>query len=185
MRRAILAAAFLWALPLLAQDAPAPPPADSPIEFTDVVAMEGVSASELYTRAKLWAAKAFRDSKNTIEVDDKGSGILAGKALTAFQATGFMGSEGWGGSINFNFKVMVKDGRYKYLFDGFRDEGPGASFGSITNRTEAPALGTWIPKGWRVKIWEQLQAHVRTTGQGLVESLKETMATPSKGEERW
>ena len=83
------------------------------MEFSSVVQVDGVNASDLYVRAKIWFADSFVDSKNVLEVEDKDAGILIGKGSIAYEPNVYMSSGLIRGHIRFTIKVMVKDGRYK------------------------------------------------------------------------
>lgn len=52
------------------------------ITYSEVIILDStVNKSELYSRAREWFAKAFKSSKNVIQMDDKENGKIIGKAL--------------------------------------------------------------------------------------------------------
>lgn len=53
------------------------------ITYTEVVNVDtSLSKLELYSRAKEWFAKAYNSSQNVIQIEDKESGKIVGKALS-------------------------------------------------------------------------------------------------------
>lgn len=68
------------------------------------------SSTDLYNRAKLWVANAFRSSKNVIQIDDKEAGTILGKGnFDVIQTmTPYI--------IRFTFKIDVRDNRYRIRF---------------------------------------------------------------------
>lgn len=80
--------------------------------FTDVVEVEGVDASELYTRARQWFGEIYRSANNVLQMDDREGGVLLGKAINSFVVTN-MGMN-FEIKLHYSISVFLKDGRYKY-----------------------------------------------------------------------
>lgn len=53
---------------------------DEPISYSRVLMVDSLSKGAIYDKALLWCSKSFNDSKSAINVRDKESGIVAGKA---------------------------------------------------------------------------------------------------------
>ena len=51
----------------------------SPPPYTEVVSVKGVSADELYYRAREWFSRAFKTSNNVLQMDSKERKTLIGK----------------------------------------------------------------------------------------------------------
>ncbi len=177
-----------------AASAPAPDP-NSPLEFSDVVQVEGVSTTELYTRAKLWFAEAFRDSKHVLEVEDKEAGLLVGKGTMPYEPSSIMQSGGMKGHISFTVKIMIKDGRYKYSISNFTHGGSSeanqwvgvirpVNFGLLTN-ADKPIEPISMTKGTMMKYWQQMKGISKAEAEGLIASMKKRMAQPAKGTDNW
>jgi len=65
------------------------------------------AASELHSKARMWIANSFKDSKAVIQVDDKESNSLMGKG-------NFIVSEGLATRlIQFSMKIDSKDNKYR------------------------------------------------------------------------
>ena len=54
---------------------------DSLLTYTRILQIDSISKSDIYDKALIWCSKAFTDSKSAINVKDKESGVIAGKAL--------------------------------------------------------------------------------------------------------
>lgn len=68
--------------------------------------------SELYTRASVWFAKTFNDSKSVLEVQDKEAGRLVGKGISDCDPINTTGG------IRYTLDVAVKDGKSRMLVEG-------------------------------------------------------------------
>lgn len=91
------------------------------ITYSGVVQVAG-DKTELYSRAREWFAKAYKSSTNVIQMDDKESGKIVGKALMQVYHRAF-GKDHVSGFINYTISVYIKDGRYKYEVANFYHTG--------------------------------------------------------------
>jgi hypothetical protein len=88
------------------------------IVFQGVVEVPGVSATDLYARAKFWAAKAFISAQDVIQLDDPASGRLV---LKGSYEEIYMGSQRmW---FNFTMTIEVKDEKYRWTIDQLDEQG--------------------------------------------------------------
>jgi hypothetical protein len=55
--------------------------ADIPLTYSRILTLDSITKSDIYDRALVWCSKAFVDSKSAINVKDKESGIIGGKAI--------------------------------------------------------------------------------------------------------
>lgn len=62
-------------------------------EYTGIVQVAGVSKEELYTRARSWFVKTYKDADVVIQMDDKDAGKIIGKGR--FGVIWQMGVEWW------------------------------------------------------------------------------------------
>lgn len=74
------------------------------------------SADELYSRARVWMANAFKDAQEVIQLDDKETHTLIGKGLFQFIQT--MATY----SVYFTVKIGTKDNKYRLQFYDIRTE---------------------------------------------------------------
>jgi len=116
---------------VIAQDAATPVPyIDGKVKYSEVIQVEGSSPAQLYGKAKLWFATAFRSAQDVIQLDDRENGNILGKGvilkdeqrgLTQIRKTWY-----------FTVKVQVKDGRYRAeIYDiTYTFEMPGNNIGA-------------------------------------------------------
>lgn len=85
------------------------------ITFTDVIYLQDstISKDVLFSKAQEWFAKTYNSSKSVLQMNDKESGKLIGKALMQVYHKA-MGKDYESGHINYTISIFVKDGRYKY-----------------------------------------------------------------------
>lgn len=115
MKKSTLLAVLVmaWASPALSGGIP---PGMCPIDaktklitYRAVVPVEGVSASELYSRAKLWLTKEHSWTKAVIVLDDGGAGKIVAKGDCPV-------AYGWFRTIDLRYEltIEVKDGKFRY-----------------------------------------------------------------------
>jgi hypothetical protein len=93
------------------------------ITYTGVVFVDSlVSKQELFSRAREWFAKTYKSSTNVIQMEDKESGKIVGKALLSVYFTA-LGTKQQGGYINYTISIYFKEGRYKYEITDFYHTG--------------------------------------------------------------
>jgi hypothetical protein len=70
-----------------------------------------LTKDQLYTKAKLWIANTFKDSKSVIEIDDKENGQIVGKGNFVVNYTYALTPS----TCRFNFTVRIdlKDNKYR------------------------------------------------------------------------
>lgn len=53
---------------------------NDPLTYSRILTLDSISKNDIYDRSLVWCSKSFNDSKSAINVKDKESGIIAGKA---------------------------------------------------------------------------------------------------------
>jgi hypothetical protein len=89
--------------------------------YTDVVKIDSSKANELYSKAKMWIAEAFKSAKDVMQLDDKDNSTLIAKGLTIWNGKA-LGSTSQIGYVHFTIKIECKEGRYKYTFTDYTCE---------------------------------------------------------------
>lgn len=174
-------ALILW-LPAISQEWPVNKETKR-FEFTEVVTVDSASKLDLYLRAKEWLAQYYNSSKDVIQVDEKEQGMIYGRG--AFQIyIQQLGAVNFG-HVNYDIKIDVKDGRYKYRITNFVHDNTyaknGIACGGILEN-EKPACG------WQMftKDWNSLKAQSYNKTLSVIKSLKTFMAeTSKKSNETW
>lgn len=54
--------------------------ANEPLTYSRVLSLDSITKGDVFDRSLIWCSKVFADSKGAINVKDKESGIIAGKA---------------------------------------------------------------------------------------------------------
>lgn len=107
---------LMASVPSLGQTTHTLPIVDGKITFSEVVHVEGAGKDELYSRARLWIADAFRSSNDVLQLDDRDGGMLLAKGMLK-QETGGNNAISSGPSVvktwMFTVKIQLRDGRYK------------------------------------------------------------------------
>jgi uncharacterized protein with TBP-like fold DUF4468 len=81
--------------------------------YQGVVEVDGISAADLYSRAKAWVATTYRSAKDVVQLDDTTAGRLIAKGNFAVS---WMMSPAW---IRHTLTIEVKDGRFRYTLTNF------------------------------------------------------------------
>lgn len=82
--------------------------------YHGVVAVPGVSAAELYGRAREWVALTFQDAHQVTQLEDASRGVLIGRGYQRVVAS--VSSLGMPTMrlVSFTFRLDFRDGRYHY-----------------------------------------------------------------------
>jgi hypothetical protein len=100
------------------------------ITYSEVVTVDSsTTKNELYSRGREWFAKAYKSSTDVLQMDDKESGKIVGKALMQVYHKA-LGSNYKSGYINYTISLYLKDGRYKYEMTNFHHTGQYAGNGN-------------------------------------------------------
>lgn len=95
----------------------------SKITYSEVVTVDSLtSKQELYSRAREWFAKTYNSSKDVVQMEDKESGKIIGKAITQVYYK-MLGMDHEHGHINYTITIAVKDGKYKYEITDLHHKG--------------------------------------------------------------
>lgn len=110
------------------------------IDYTDVIQVEDVTKDELYSRAREWFVTCYNSAEDVLQMDDKESGKLIGKAFKdiIIQSMGIPVKI----KMYYTISIYLKDGRYKYSISDI--EYQGYADANIPNPPRVPAEGTII-----------------------------------------
>lgn len=102
------------------------------ITYLVIENMPNTSKDELYNRAKIWAALAFKSANNVIQLDDRAGGNLIIKALTSSYFTvKYLGTAAVTECfIHFSVHVTTKDNKYRLILSDFNIEMLPSQYGS-------------------------------------------------------
>ena len=155
---------------------------EEPFQFQEVIEVEGVSADDLYTRAREWSSGS---SDLVLEIEEKSGGLLVGKGSIPYvpPPKQFIGSVD--DHLLFSFRIEVKDGRVRVTLDCFTHQSSGmtlngqlypGSYGLLTNREVLPECVPYclLPK-YRKKVYADLKSFAQATASDLIERLHEAL----------
>ena len=151
------------------------PLVEKEVTYTNVVTVDSVKATELYIRAKLWLADAYKSSKDVIQVEDKEAGQIVGKGIASvnWQSTFMSISET---KVYHTITIQVKDGRYRYEISSFLVKYDYKS-GNTIQHAESTLI-QWSKN--REENSKKYFANVDEVFKKLIASLEKAMNKPSK-----
>lgn len=185
--KSIFIALWLFSSASLYAQTPAAPtlPVDTEtkrVTYTGVVAVEGASQSELYTRAKLWLFLTFDEAKDVIKVDEKDAGLLIIRAYTDLPVRlSQSDSEPTNREVGYTMMLNFKDGRYKYTLTNYQV----ILVGTSTTIEKEITAQLSKPKNKGVFLAQQYAEKVGIYAKSLTESLSATLHKPVSGEVEW
>lgn len=132
------------------------PSKDGRVIYEYIDSSVNASALELFSRAKLWFANSFKDSKSVIQLDDKENHSIVGKGNFQFVHT----LENY--VVKFTVKFDSKDNKYRIQFYDITVE--------IGTRKDDTAE-TWNSK----KGGDKVKAKINNNFQNLITSIRVDM----------
>ena len=90
------------------------------VEYREVVEVPGVAAAELYSRAKLWIAQAYRSAPDVIKLDDPAASTVVAKGIYEVSYTQLVLITV---HVAHSLTIECKDGRYRATINQLRAEG--------------------------------------------------------------
>lgn len=95
------------------------------ITFADVVHVsDSATADEIYVRAREWFARTYRSSQDVLQMDDRESGRIIGKAIFLVTHRA-LGANYPSGHFQYTISIIARDGRYRYEVSDFYHNGDG------------------------------------------------------------
>jgi hypothetical protein len=140
------------------------------ITYTKVVYVDSLANKQvLFSKAREWFAKAYISSTNVIQMEDKESGKIIGKAKIQVYTKGLFGGNYPAGFINYTISIFVKDYRYKYEITNFYHTGQDYTpdYGNCENMINSTAP--------EKKVYTQLLYQMDNNIKALIEDLTSAM----------
>jgi hypothetical protein len=162
-----------------------------PIEYIEVVSVDGLTKDQLYSAALAWFGETFKSAKNVLDVQDREAGRIVGKPLYQYEPTVFIGSARIRGVVSYSVTLEVKDGRYRYIIGNFVHEGtpgPGgaaASFRLLTTDLKCPYSIDGPTSSGTQETWDHLKLLAKYEANQLIVSLKSHMKQSAAKSEDW
>lgn len=183
MKKILLMGAIGLSVFVLAQNNP------EPIKYSEVVKVSDSTktAKQLFSSAKLWFTKSFKNPKDVLVLDDPEAGTLVGKGTMSYNSNMLMGSAARKGFISFEVTISCKDGRYKYVISDFYHKGSSITYGIITNQDQLSTMTGWNTGGesFRQKVTKELKETIENNIQPMIVLLKSEMEKKPATKEDW
>ena len=148
-------------------------------EWSEVVNVPGVSKDKLYQRALEWYNENFNNMKAVIQSQDKETGTFYAKGYLEYHGR-VKGTH----DIYFTIDISVKEGKYKYTFNNFKDEAVVSISHHKDTKLSLGLLDNGLPQkphpGVKKKYWMLIRNDIHEIGAPLlVIKLKEKMLKKS------
>ncbi|MGN6297923.1 MAG: DUF4468 domain-containing protein [Ginsengibacter sp.] len=158
--------------------------------YTQIITIDSATQTELFNRAKIWFVDHYNDAKNVLQINDKESGILAGKGIIPiqFNIKIFDGKDSISArqslDIYHTIKIFIKDGKYKFVITDLKGV---FNYERIGNYQQEPTDFPLVNRGYKAVEYAQRQVLMQTNAAILkmIESLKEGMQKPVVGQTDW
>lgn len=118
------------------------------VEYVETVSLDSVSKNTLFTRTREWFAKNYYSATDVIQMEDKKTGKIIGKAnVPVNMRTSLISNKDMSaGHINYTISIYFKNGKYKYEITDFQHIGGGPADspngGSVNDMMEMDS-GFW------------------------------------------
>lgn len=145
-------------------------PKSKQILFSEVVNVDNATAKELYSRAKLFVADAYKSSKAVTDLNDDEAKIVLIKPMMKVTYKDFLTSIPY--FVQYQLKIECKDNRYRYSVEGHTLIVP-------SNRSTTDELYSFTEKKpflFSKKSWIGLQNQAILDTKIIIGSLKLTMS---------
>lgn len=144
--------------------------------YSDVVHVEGATKDELYQRGIEWVTNTFRGPKTAIQIQDKEAGNIVCKGVFEIP----LPAEDY---VFYSMRIIVKDGRYKYILSNMYHEGTwnkGTTRNAGLLENDKPACGRSQMAGW---YWNKVRDKADEKAQELIKNLVSQMSKKSQIED--
>lgn len=168
---------LLLLLPLFAQAQ-----SDSLLKYTAVVNVDSATKDQLFIKGRQWIAETWKDGKEVLQVVDKQSGELFGKAyIKSYYTVKSFGKDQLMPMIyRIDVGIYIKDGKYKYEFSNFRPESDNNSaintVGVLTTSKTCPVKFAMMSQKKCDALYQSMQDHLNVTMKPIINSLIKAMS---------
>lgn len=108
--------------------------------YSDVLNVSGAAADVLFTRTTEWINEHFVNPTGVLQSADETSKTIEGKSRFRLNTLDKKGNQMTGGGfVAYQFRIMCKDGRYKYEIERIRWEKP--SYYDVTQWLDKSQVG--------------------------------------------
>jgi hypothetical protein len=146
------------------------------ITYKDVVKVEG-SKEDLFNRSISWINSFYKNPLDVTRERNFANGVVKGLHRIKIKNTGKDGTKTDAGTVQYEFTLQFKDGRYRYILTDF-----------VLKRSSKIPVEKWLNKKdpQYNPNWQSYLKQIDDFAQKWIESLKKGMQPPvEKVEEDW
>lgn len=150
--------------------------ADTAVYYSGVVKIDSAKQAILFTRAQLWVNDHFHSGKDATQIADKEAGMITGTGYMT--VTHKLMRKNYEANVYFTWKILIKDGRYKYVFENLDHKGITGgydAFGPVTSATRCPIKGAFVSQATLDSNWKDFKDNLEIKVLGLIRSLQAGM----------
>tara|TARA_B110000908_G_scaffold123391_1_gene144715 strand:+ start:1303 stop:1842 length:540 start_codon:yes stop_codon:yes gene_type:complete len=157
------------------------------IVFTKVVKYESLTKNEVFVIVNDWFASNYGSANEVIQMSDKESGKIIGKALFSY-SFGKLSYTQYEGRVNYTIKITIKENRFKIDVNSFiHNVNPGnassCELGLITNAELHSTKG--ISKRYHNKVWLDIKQKSEVYSNNIFNSIEDKIVNYSKDDDDW
>lgn len=162
---------------------------DTPLTFIKVIQAEGLLKDEIFDKTLIWCSKTFNNSLFAIKVNERESGLIAGKASYFSQYKYYdrakkdsITTKGWEAFLKYKFDwiIQIKEGKLRFSIENIilneTNDYP------VTNSPNPPYKVLLQPKDYTARQWERSKTYFINNMEGLMEELRRDLY---KKDETW
>ena len=138
--------------------------AQVPLSFEKIIPVDSIKKNDIYSEVKKWFA-LNSDSKYTIEVDDRETGLIISNFSTNYKSIKGFFYDVYKGYILYKIKIQIKDNKYKISIDNFiHSSNPIRELGLIKT---GEYTGGFMNKSYDKKVWVDLQEKSKIIAENM------------------
>ena len=141
------------------------PEVTGPVEYNEVINVDGMSTDDIYIKANMWFVDAFQNADSVIQFSDKASGTIKGKYVSDLVVSGYQQF-----LTTTIITVEARDGRCRISFDNptfrqYQVNGYGVRMGGFSGGDQpvkAQIIADNLMEDWK-KLASSLQNSLKAT----------------------
>lgn len=150
------------------------------LSFSKVIKADStLNKDNLFVSLKSFLSTYYKSSKSVIQMEDKESGIIIGKATSLFD-THSMFLSSYDGYIDYEIKLQSKDGRVKielthFYHHNIEGHAAASNLGVLTDKETYADSG--LSKKYHNKVWAMLKKQAVEISNDLFDSFEKQLKT--------
>lgn len=180
MKKALLILTMIFSTFCLSQE----------LKYEEVVQVDStITKEELYSRARTYLAKEFKEEGEVFTIDDKSIGEISGSGKVRYYTKKiYIGALCTIGYVNFKINIYFKEGKYKYVIHSLVHEGTNCrprsaiNYGLLTTSDKPDKSNdVFLRKG----PWQDIKEKTDLRMESVISNLKEAMNKKHETSNDW